>query len=269
MPIFSIITETIEYYLFVDKWDLLDNMKVSSFVPSLLAATGIALAANATPAQAVQFGFDNITGNDTGNVATGESQLFVDVTDAGNNQVNFRFFNTGPNASSITQIYFDDGTLLGIASITGSSNGVNYQQPTSGQNNLPGGNTIDFDSTREFRAFPSPPVQPNGVNPGEYVDITFNLLSGVNYQDTLDAMALSLANPGVDVTNGLRIGIHVQGYANGGSESFVNGSPTPVTPPTPVPEPLTILGTAVVLGFGGLCQREMPKKRKQAKGIVV
>ena len=32
--------------------------------------------------------------------------------------------------------------------------------------------------------------------------------------------------------------------------------------PTPVPEPLTILGTVVVLGFGGLCQSEISKKRK-------
>ena len=50
------------------------------------------------------------------------------------------------------------------------------------------------------------------MNPGEYLQIVFNLKSGKTYADTLNALALGGASPG------LRIGIHVQGFASGGSE---------------------------------------------------
>ena len=70
-------------------------------------------------------------------------------------------------------------------------------------------------------------MQPNGVNPGEMVTIIFNLQSGGSLQDVLDELS----------DGRLRIGIHVQGYASGGSEAFVN---------TPLPEP----GTLALLGAG-------------------
>jgi hypothetical protein len=41
--------------------------------------------------------------------------------------VNFLFTNQGPLASSITDVYFDDGTLLGIAGVTNFS-GVDFSQ---------------------------------------------------------------------------------------------------------------------------------------------
>jgi hypothetical protein len=48
---------------------------------------------------------------------------------------------------------------------------------------------------------------------------------------------------------GLRIGIHVQGFASGGSESFVNNPPAPPgggeDPPSAVPEP----GVLSLVGF--------------------
>jgi hypothetical protein len=77
--------------------------------------------------------------------------------------------------------------------------------------------------------------------------IVFSLLNGKTYADTLAAMTLALANPGLDMPSGLRVGIHVQGFSNGKSESYVNGDP-----PTKVPEPasLTMLGVGLAaLGF--------------------
>ena len=76
-----------------------------------------------------------------------------------------------------------------------------------------------FNVTAGFSADSNPPAQPNGVNPGESLTITFNLLAGVTYADTITA----LNTPG----DHLRIGIHVQGFGNGGSESFVNNTPAP------------------------------------------
>ena len=72
---------------------------------------------------ATTFSFQNITNNNATNAATGESQLFVNVTDAGPNLVSFYFGNIGPLASSITDIYFDSGPLLSISQI---NNGPGY-----------------------------------------------------------------------------------------------------------------------------------------------
>ena len=60
------------------------------------------------------------------------------------------------------------------------------------------------------------PAQPNGVNPGESLGIVFDLIGGQAFADTIAALA----------DGGLRIGIHVQGFEDGGSESFVNNGPT-------------------------------------------
>jgi hypothetical protein len=191
--------------------------------------------------QAALYGFKNITNNNGTDAAIGEAQLFVDVTNPGPNQVLFKFYNIGSADSSIADIYFDDGTLLGIASIVNGA-GVAFSQGAS-PGNLPGGDTISppFVTTADFLADSDPPVQPNGVNPGEWVTILFNLQPGKDFQDTLDAL-----NGGSD----LRIGIHVQGFASGGSESFVNV----------VPEP----GTLILLGSGllGLVVAGRKKFRK-------
>jgi hypothetical protein len=95
---------------------------------------------------------------------------------------------------------------------------VQFAQDATPQN-LPGGNGIGFETTAGFSADSDPPVQPNGVNPGESLGVIFNLISGKTYQDTLAAIDLGL---GGSVYGSLRIGIHVQGFADGGSESFVN-----------------------------------------------
>jgi hypothetical protein len=166
----------------------------------------------ATPASAVTLGFYCITNNLAADCATGEAQMSVDVSDLGGGQVSFLFSNAGPNASSITDIYFDDGTLLGIASVN-SGPGTDFAQGASPPN-LPGGESISppFETTTGFLADSEPPVQPNGANPGEWVEIVFDLAGGGTFADVL-----------AELTNGdLRIGIRVQGYAGGGSESLVN-----------------------------------------------
>jgi hypothetical protein len=158
---------------------------------------------------AVQYNFDCITNNNATNCTTGEAQLVVDV-DPNGTQVDFKFSNKGPNASSITDVYFADGTLLGIATITDGP-GVNFSEGAN-PGNLPGGASIFPAFTAKFSADSDAPPPINGVNPGESLTITFDLINGKTFADTIAALG-----------NGdLRIGIHVQSFSNGGSESFVH-----------------------------------------------
>lgn len=207
-----------------------------------LFAIFIIILVTGLPAHAslVTYGFENITNNNPVDAATGEAQFFVDVTNdgVGAGQVAFKFYNIGPLASSITDVYFDDGTLLGIASVVDGA-GVDFEQGAS-PGDLPGGNLVGFSATAGFTADSEPPAQPNGANPGEFVTIIFNLQAGKAFADVINALALDPV-----VTGSLWMGIHVQGFTGGGSEGFVNGDPG-----NPIPEPATMLLFGIgLIGF--------------------
>lgn len=209
-----------------------------------LAAAILTSAALAGSADAgMVYGFGNITGNDVVDAAAGESQLTVEVLEAGPGLVSFLFRNIGPDAMSITDVYFDDGTLLGIASLSWTGD-VSFSQGAAPPD-LPGGDAIGFETTAGFLADSDTPIVPNGVNPGETLTITFDLLPGYDVDDVNAALASV-----VD----LRIGIHVQGFVGGGSEAFVNNpNPIPSGIPGALPEP----GSIVLFGIGivGLASR--------------
>jgi hypothetical protein len=194
--------------------------RISKVVLGALCIASITVAAQT--ARAASYGFAQITANGNQLVA---SQLSVDVTGAGGSAT-FTFYNLGAIASSITDIYFDDGTLLGISGITDSGAGVAFASPAS-PGNLPGASSASppFVTTQNFSADSSSPVLANGVNNSvsEWVAITFQLINGNTYNDTLAALG----------SGALRIGLHVQGIGTqGGSESFVNtpGGDIPTTP---------------------------------------
>ena len=219
-----------------------------NIVNAVLVAACILLVGAISGMAAVTLTFDNITGNNLGDAAIGEAQLSVVVDDPNGtmdlnaDQVLFTFQNAGPDASSITDVYFDDGSLLGIADLidaddNGGDPGVDFSEGAS-PGNLPGGNNANpsFQATAGFTADSDPPAQPNGVNPGETLGIIFDLQGTQTLADVYDELA----------TGELRIGIHVQGFASGGSESFVNN---------PVPEPSQYALLAAGLGLAIVFRR--------------
>ncbi|UCF42366.1 MAG: PEP-CTERM sorting domain-containing protein [Planctomycetota bacterium] len=172
---------------------------------------------------------------------SGDLDLYVVVSDPQPGQVDFTFHNASLIDSSVARIYFDDSSFLDIAGIT-EGLGTSFSQPAT-PGNLPGGKTLEppFVAADEFSFKGGPPGPKNGVNPGEWLTITFDINGGsfVELIDYLDAGAL-------------RIGAHVIALPDGSSESVVT-----------VPEPATV----ALLGMGALCL--LRKRRPKAKNQVL
>ena len=197
------------------------------------------------PAAADVYGFSCITNNSAGDCAILQNQLQMDVT-GGGGLVNFRFSNSGPAASSITQVYFNDLTppLLGAFSGFTTSAGVSFSTGKNGAcspPNLPGGSPYSF--TTSYCADALSPTQPNGVNPGEWLTISYALAAGSSF-----AQVVSALNSGT-----YRVGIHVQGFASGGSESAIS-----TVQQVPEPSALALVGG----GFAAMLLRRRRAVRR-------
>jgi len=169
---------------------------------------GALLSVAAFAAQAaLTYSFGCITFDSAANCGIGSTQLDLTVSDGGSGTVNFLFTNTGPQASSITDLYFDWKTpelALTEGALTQSA-GVSFGWGATPAD-LPAGNTIAFSSDLGLDS--NVPTQPSGVNPGEWLNIAFTgsfsqLIAGLH-------------------SNELLVGLHVQGFSNGGSASFVS-----------------------------------------------
>ncbi len=159
------------------------------------------------------YSFNAITSNSSTDVAIGEAQMSVTVTNPAIGKVLFTFKNAGPQQSTISGIYFDDG-LVTFASIKNYT-GVNFVAGATPAY-LPAGNSISPQFVADFAASAKNPAPQNGVNIGEKVGIVTNLQSGATLNDIVTAL-----------DNGtMRLGIQVINFADGGSESFVNNGST-------------------------------------------
>ncbi|MFG0256708.1 MAG: hypothetical protein ACF8GE_02280, partial [Phycisphaerales bacterium JB043] len=203
-----------------------------------LGSLGLLYAPGASANLTLDFG--GITENDENNTGTGETQLQVDILDGGGGfravdyTISFLVKNLGPAQSTITDIFFMDqqGLLESIIGIDNSDPGVDYFHPSS-LPNLPGGENFGFFATPGFSAQPSDPRLDNGVDPGESVTIIFSFAhyyyydeefpeeNGTTFEDIIAAI-----NDG-----SLQIGLRVEGFENGGAESFLSIRPIPLPAP--------------------------------------
>lgn len=142
------------------------------------------------------------------------------------NMIDFTIYNESLISSSIAGIYFDFDNLLDFCDLT---NGYGVSFGTGARpRELPGGNTLVpvFQSSDTFGA--RQPMFHKGINPGEWLHISFSLNTHVNISTVIDGM-----NSGE-----LRIGAHIIGLPDGTSESAVTTTPEP--------------GTILLLGLGSL-----------------
>lgn len=100
-----------------------------SFIQRLSGAMVLGLSSAAV--QAVPISFFCITNNNAGDCTIGETQLGVELSSFGigsgangGDEVLFTFTNTGPDQSTTSEIYFDDGSLLGIAGLIDADEGI-------------------------------------------------------------------------------------------------------------------------------------------------
>jgi hypothetical protein len=198
----------------------------------ILAAFAVAPAiASANP-----LGFTCLSDNNAGDCDILEAQMSVELTQTGN-WLNFTFTNIGPEASYIDGVYFSDPppSLLDGSDPAFEYVGVVQFSEGCAPADLPNdwGTTYCADKDK---------AATNGINPGESLTISYLLLDLNSLQTVLDGIAAGTFD----------IGIKVQGFASGGSEWGVVGTP-PIT--TPEPGSLLMFGAALATLLPGLRRR--------------
>lgn len=205
---------------------------------SVLALLALLAWVPAAMADVETYTFECITDNSATDCDLAEAQLALEVDcDDTLDVVTFKILNNDPPGEQMTIEQFfiqdlDDLLDLDSAALT-EPVGVDFTIDAS-PGNLPGGNTISFVTEKSGSA--EPPAPQNGINPGEWLEVTFDLASS---SVTCDDLFQSIAD------DDLMMGIHVINFESGGSESLVNdGNGNPI--------PLPMAAWSGLALFGGL-----------------
>jgi len=213
----------------------------------------------AAQANFIDFNFFRITDND--NLVNPASQFDAKVYDSAqalseqgqtleSNEVLFVFRNDVGIKSNISEVYFDDGTILSQTRLVNSLGGFTDFGTTLNPADLPSGNTTTppFIATVFFGADASGNPA-NGIDAAvDALGIVIALQTDKGWADLLAAIA----------DGSLRLGLHVRSIGDvGGSDSFVSlpGEGAPV----PEPATMLLLGSGLI-GLAGFGRRKFFKK---------
>jgi hypothetical protein len=197
------------------------------------AFSGLMIGAGIASATPVYVSFTRVEPHNANVNPASQFQCLMDVVTPGpGGQVQFTFTNAVGIPSSISEIYFDDGPMLGAATLT--QIGTAFTAGGAVPGNLPGGENLTppFAATEVFSA----DAQGNpslGIDTStDSLVMTFNLLNNKSYDDCVAALQ----------SGDLRIGLHVRAIGDGSaSDSFVNGG-GPVSVPLPQAAALSLAG---------------------------
>jgi len=166
--------------------------------------------------------------------------IFFEVSEAGDDFIDFVFHNESLVESSIARIYFDSDLPLSLAAVAAGA-GVDFGQYANPKN-LPAGNELEpvFLASDGLSFESAPPRPHSGVNPGQWLRITMDTAGQISFEEIIEAL-----NCG-DV----RIGTHIIALPDGSSEAATN-----------IPEPVTIS----LLAIGALAFLRKGKSEPNAK----
>jgi hypothetical protein len=128
------------------------------------------------------------------------SQLSVEVVPSTPGKVSFILHNTGSESLTATSIFFDDnaGVLADLFDVTDPA-GVDFAEADKPKN-LKSGKKIGFEA--DFTASAAKPSKDNGVNPGETVQINFQLAGSHTLADVEAALESGELLVGVNAKQG-------------------------------------------------------------------